>query len=138
MLLTLGTLETDIVFNNSKLILNEFVRAFENLDIVKLEQLILNEDEKIGVLNKWQFLQEYKEHFEDLQTDGINRLQAFKDKCTCYPDKISVGFKSSRAAKETGIIFSVENNDVICISWCNYMIFSGVKIDNSKPFFDNE
>jgi hypothetical protein len=114
----------------------EFVLALENLDLDKLKELFVQQPEKIGVLTKWNWVKCFEEHFDMIRGDGSNKIKAFRDRCSCFTDKISVGFSSPKYPKVFGVVFDInESGFVTVLGWCNYMQLQHEKVNTSMPFF---
>ena len=127
-------------FDYENPVLSEFVRAIENSDREKLKELFANHPERTDYQDKWQFYNDLLEHFDLLwEEERITRLWAFRDRCVCYTDKISVGFTSSVYPKLFGVVFEItDTGNVRILSNCNFSQFRQYRVNNSMGFFHDE
>lgn len=96
---------------------SKFIQACENLDASIFEPLI-EEEQYFDDLDKYRFLQQLKDIFDNVKSKDITKTKAVLGECgLCYPGHETLNFISKE--KEFAYLVHKEDGNIIDIMRCN-------------------
>ncbi len=109
---------TEAVINETDTHKHQIIKAFENLNIKALEQL-MSEHDNFEKKDKWNFLSKYKNVFQHFKNKGFERLTSGAFSCnTCYKGTEVASFGDETGNILFGMAIKEENGMVVDMFEC--------------------